>query len=116
MRDAGLDEGLIDLGRRTERGGDGGWQERRIAQRGKIDEDDTVGKLRGHLVRDGEGQSSLPDTTRSREGEQRGGLIEHRCSCGSDLSFPPYQRGPGQRQGTSMVERRCGGHGKTAID
>ncbi len=65
MLDAGLDEGPVESGGSSERGGNGGRQQRRIAECGKIDEDDAVGKLLSHIVGHGEGQASLPDTTRS---------------------------------------------------
>ena len=105
MRGAGLDEGLMGVRRSSERGGDGGWQERRIAQRGKIDEDDTVGKLLRHVVSDGEGQAGLPNTTRSGECEKGRGLIEQGGSRGSDLPLPSHERGPRQGQHIGMVER-----------
>jgi hypothetical protein len=94
MRDAGLDEGVKCVGRGTENGSNGGRQQGRITEHGKIDEDRAIGKLLGDVVGYGERQASLSNATRSGECEQRGGLVEQGCSRGGNLTIPPYERGP----------------------
>ena len=87
--DDGVGDRLIDAGRDAQRGRDGRAHEARIGERREIDKDHAIGKLRGHVAGDGQGQPRLPDAAGTRQGQQRNGVLEQQgmrtratsCSC-----------------------------------
>ena len=105
VRDAGLDEGLMESGGRSKRGGNGGRQQRRIAQCGKIDEDDTVGKLPATSWATARARRVFP-TPPGPVSVRSGAASSSRAARAAAICPPAPQRGARQRQEMGMVTRQ----------
>ena len=57
-------------------GGHGGWDERGICERGQVDPDHAIRKILGYIQGDGQRKARLTHPTRTRQGQQRDGLLQ----------------------------------------
>jgi hypothetical protein len=67
---------LIGARRERQRRGYGRRHQRRISERRQIDAGNPIAEVRGHILRDGEGQAGLAYPAGTGQGQEGGGFIE----------------------------------------
>ena len=78
----------VDGRHHPDRAGHGGRHQRRIGKRRQIDPDDPLGKGRGHVGGDGQGETGLANPTGTGQRQERHGLVEEERARASSAHLP----------------------------